>query len=173
MGKAGSRYGGKIPAARPIRTFLMSRLKPMQIIFIILAVALVALGIFVFGGKNKKSFVEFPSRNLKVEVELAENIVAQAKGLMFRKSLAPNSGMLFVFSDELQRTFWMKNTKIPLDLLFISTDKKIVEIKENFEPCQENSCPTYRSQLSAKYVLEVNAGFVKNNNIQPGEIVNF
>jgi len=141
----------------------------MQIIFIILAVALLALGIFVFGGKNKKSFVEFPSHNLKVEVELAENLVAQARGLMFRKSLAPESGMLFVFPDELRRTFWMKNTKIPLDLLFISADKKIVEIKENFEPCQENKCPIYRSQLAAQYVLEVNAGFSAKNNIQIGD----
>jgi len=151
----------------------MPKIKKMEIISIVLLVVIVAVGAIFFSSKNKKSFVEFPSHNLKIEVELAENIVAQAKGLMFRKSLAPNSGMLFVFSDELQRTFWMKNTKIPLDLLFISADKKTVEIKENFEPCQENNCPTYHSQVAAKYVLEVNAGFVKSNNIQLGETVAF
>ena len=141
----------------------------MQIIFIISSVALLAAAFFVFNGKTKKSFVEFPSHNLKVEVELAQTVVQQARGLMFREFLAENSGMLFIFSGESPRTFWMKNTKIPLDLIFISSDKKIVEIKESFEPCVEEKCPTYQSRAAAKYVLEVNAGFSAKNNIQIGD----
>jgi hypothetical protein len=151
----------------------MSKLKPMQIIFIFLTLILLAVAVFFLGGKTKKSLVEFPSHNLKIEVELAQTIVQQAKGLMYRESLAENAGMLFIFSGENPKTFWMKNTKIPLDLIFISADKKVAEIKENFEPCREASCPAYQSQAAVKYVLEVNAGFVSKNNIQINDALNF
>lgn len=151
----------------------MSKLKPMQIISIILTLILLVAAAFLLTGKTKKSSVEFPSRNLKVDVELAQNVAQQAKGLMFRESLAENAGMLFIFSSENPKTFWMKNTKIPLDLIFISADKKVAEIKENFEPCREGSCPSYRSVAAAKYVLEVNAGFVQKNGIQIGDALNF
>lgn len=145
----------------------------MSIIFIILALALIVLGFFIFGSSSKKTTLEFPNHNLKIEVELAENIVQWTKGLMFRKSLAQDSGMLFVFPDEAIRTFWMKNTYIPLDLIFISASKKIAEIKANFDPCQKDQCSIYTSQIPAQYVLEVNAGFVQKNNLQIGEPVVF
>jgi hypothetical protein len=92
---------------------------------------------------------------------------------MYRESLAENAGMLFIFSSESPKTFWMKNTKIPLDLIFISADKKVAEIKENFEPCREANCPFYRSQAAARYVLEVNAGFVQKNDIQINDALSF
>ena len=151
----------------------MPKLKPMQIIFIFLTLILLVAAIFLLGGKTKKSFVEFPGHNLKIDVELAQTIAQQARGLMFREALAENAGMLFVFSSESPKTFWMKNTKIPLDLIFISADKKVVEIKESFEPCHEASCLSYRSLAAAKYVLEVNAGFVQKNDIQIGDALNF
>lgn len=144
-------------------------------IMIILAIVLIILlivGIY-FVLKKERSEVWFKNQNLKVEVEVAETLWEQARGLMGRQSLAEDEGMLFVFSDEAPRSFWMKNTYIPLDLIFISQEKKIVEIKRNFEPCQESNCPVYRSQASAKYVLEVNGGFCEKHQIEVGDELDF
>lgn len=147
------------------------KLKSKQIIFIVLLIIFITLSIILLNKKNAVLF--FPQHNLKIQIELAKNIYQQQKGLMFRDKLNDLSGMLFVFPDETKRSFWMKNTKIPLDLIFISKDKKIIEIKENFTPCKENNCPMYNSQLPAQYVLEVNAGFVLKNKIQINEKLNF
>lgn len=144
--------------------------------FIILLLLSLVFIFFVFYNVLKKAKitpVSFPQHNLNIQAEVAKNAYQLAKGLMFRKSLDENNGMLFVFNDEKNRTFWMKNTKISLDLIFISKDKKIVDIKENFLPCLNISCPSYTSTQSAKYVLEVNAGFVEKNKIQIGEDISF
>jgi uncharacterized membrane protein (UPF0127 family) len=89
---------------------------------------------------------------------------------MFRTELAQNSGMLFVFEDMQQRGFWMKNTKIPLDIMFIDSDGIIVDVKENFQPCTTEDCDVYFS-APAQYVLEVNAGFTAENSIYKGTVV--
>ncbi len=145
----------------------------MEIICIIAFVAFVVLGIIYSNQKPKQGNFSFPQHNLNLQIERAESLAHQAKGLMYREKLDENNGMLFIFANEAKRIFWMKNTYIPLDLIYISQDKKIVEIKENLEPCRENDCPTYTSTVEAQYVLEVNAGFVQKNNIQIGEEVVF
>ena len=148
-------------------------MKPMQIICILALVAFVVLGAVYFSQKPKQGNFSFSNHNLNLQVELADDLRLQAKGLMYREKLEENSGMLFVFTNEARRTFWMKNTYIPLDLIFISKDKKITEIKENFEACRKGDCPTYTSNIEAQYVLEVNAGFIQKNQIQIGEQVVF
>lgn len=148
-------------------------MKPMQIISILAFLTFVVLGIIYFNQKPKQGDLSFPQHNLNLKIERAESLAHQAKGLMNREKLDENSGMLFVFSNETKRIFWMKNTYIPLDLIFISKDKKIVEIKEDLEPCRVDNCPSYTSETKAQYVLEVNAGFVQKNQIQIGEEVVF
>jgi uncharacterized membrane protein (UPF0127 family) len=91
------------------------------------------------------------------------------RGLMFRKHLPWNAGMLFAFSDEETRSFWMKNTLIPLDMMFVDSSSRIVDIKENVPPCKQDECPTYPSQEPAQYVLEVNAGFVQDKGVKIGD----
>src|SRR5918998_1318617 len=101
-----------------------------------------------------------------VFIEIADDTPEQERGLMFRKSLGPNSGMLFVYDDLAHRSFWMKNTYIPLDMIFLDNDLKIIDIKKDVQPClQEDPCPSYPSAGPAKYVLEVNAGFTDQNSI--------
>ena len=87
---------------------------------------------------------------------------------MFRKSLPQNQGMLFIFEDEQPRAFWMKNTLIPLDMIFIDANWRIVKLIKNAEPCKEDPCPTYDSERPAKYVLEVNAGQIKEKEVKVG-----
>lgn len=108
---------------------------------------------------------------ISMEVEIADEPQEQAKGLMFRENLNWNDGMLFVFESERKQSFWMKNTRIPLDMLFIDKDFRIIEIKENIQPCKTDSCPSYPSKFPAKYVLEVNAGFTAMNKIKIGDSV--
>ncbi len=105
--------------------------------------------------------------NFTVSVEIADNYEKQMRGLMYRTKLEENKGMLFIFNEEKFRSFWMKNTFIPLDIIFINSDYEIVKIQRGV-PCKENSCKTYNSEKTAKYVLEMNKGFTEKNKILEG-----
>lgn len=106
--------------------------------------------------------------NTTIPLELALTPEEKAKGLMHREYLAENTGMLFVFEDEGRPGFWMKNTLIPLDMIFINSNNKVVDIM-TAEPCEKEPCEKYLSEQQAKYVLEVNKGFAEKHNIQIGE----
>ena len=106
----------------------------------------------------------------KIEVEIAENEAERNKGLMFRSYLPDSVGMLFIFEQPDEHSFWMKNTSIPLDIIYIGPDKKIISIAENTQPYSEESIPPYGL---VQYVVEVNAGFTKQNNIQSGDAISF
>jgi len=93
-------------------------------------------------------------------------------GLMFRKSLPDNQGMFFVFNEPDKYAFWMKNVEFPLDIIWINQDKVIIDIKANVSTCRD-SCPTLVPQEKAKYVLEVNAGFIEKNQVKIGDKVVF
>ena len=113
-----------------------------------------------------------PSVVLKGErftVELAETQDKQALGLMFRDSLPDSHGMLFLFPAESRRNFHMKNTRIPLDIIFFDADLKLVSVAENARPCRTRRCPSYSSAGPAKYVLELNAGKAAELDLRPGD----
>lgn len=86
-------------------------------------------------------------------------------GLMYRKQMDSNHGMLFVFPDEDLRSFWMRNTYLPLDIIFISATRKVVSVSENATPLTDTARP---SEGPAKYVVEVNAGLAKTWGITKG-----
>ena len=98
-------------------------------------------------------------------VECAVSDAERAKGLMFRKELGNNEGMLFIWDSDALRQFWMKNTLINLDILFINSELKIVNIKEK---AQSGSTRIISSKFPVKYVLEINAGQSKKRNITVG-----
>jgi hypothetical protein len=91
---------------------------------------------------------------VSLDLEIADDEYQRQTGLMYRSSMQNNQGMLFVFPDEQMRSFYMKNTRIPLDLLFLDEDYKIVDFHEDVKPMNETSLP---SKVPAKYVLELNA----------------
>jgi len=105
--------------------------------------------------------------NVIVNVEIADDAEERALGLMFREFLDDKSGMLFVFDEENFHSFWMKNTLIPLDIIFISEDFKIVDVIYA-EPCKEDNCESFKPVKAAKYVLEVNGNFTIKNDIKIG-----
>lgn len=137
--------------------------------------ALFILGIaaIFFCCKNKdpqKAFcaeVIFPNRT-KIKCELALSYSQQALGLMFRRKLDNNAGMLFVFGEEKERTFWMKNTYIPLDIIFLDKKRKINKIFRGVEPYNEKMKDDQipRARSLAKYVLEVSSGVSSLNNLK-------
>lgn len=102
-------------------------------------------------------------------VDLAETTDEQAMGLMFREEMADDHGMLFIFPVEAMRSFWMKNTRIPLDIFYFDADLALVSVAENARPCKTRRCPTYPSKRPAKYVLELNAGKSAELGVQPGD----
>ena len=114
--------------------------------------------------------------NTHIQAEVANTQIKRTKGLMYKSHLDQNKGMLFIFPKEAQYTFWMANTKIPLDILWINQDKLIVYINKDTPPCHETNtqkCPRYTPTKKAKYVLEVNSGWVEENNVQVGNNVEF
>jgi uncharacterized membrane protein (UPF0127 family) len=156
--------------------------KKFKVILIILVSLLVILSAFFFAFiffqpkaaakqavaiSTKIYFSSQPS--FIINAELAKTKIEWERGLMYRTSMAKNSGMLFVFPDESLQSFWMKNTKIPLDMLFISASGKIVDIKNNFLPCLTDTCSSYTSSAPAQYVLEINGGLAKKEGIKIGD----
>lgn len=105
-----------------------------------------------------------------LDIEIADNEFETQTGLMYRESMKSNRGMLFVFPDSRPRSFYMKNTRISLDLIYIDTNKTVVSFQENAQPLDESSLP---SNAAAKYVLEVNAGLVKQWRLEVGDKMSF
>ena len=102
-------------------------------------------------------------------VEIADTQEKQALGLMFRDEMPADQGMLFIFPNEAPRSFWMKNTRIPLDIMYFDKDLNMVSISADTPPCRVSRCPSYPSIAPAKYVLELNAGIASELGVGPGD----
>lgn len=111
-----------------------------------------------------------------VEAELAVTPEEQSRGLMFRASLPDDKGMLFVGSEPRQRGFWMYQCLIPLDIVWLDGNRRIVEIERNVPPCKEidaSRCPTYGGAVDSVYVLELAAGQAAAHGLKPGGQIDF
>lgn len=105
-----------------------------------------------------------------LDIEIADNEYETQTGLMYRTTLGINQGMLFIFPDVSYRSFYMKNTKIPLDIIYIAEDKTIVSFQKNAKPLDESSLP---SKAPAKYVLEINGGLSDEWQLEVGDQIAF
>jgi uncharacterized membrane protein (UPF0127 family) len=110
-----------------------------------------------------------------IYAELADTPIKRGRGLMFRDHLQPDRGMLFTFGDLQAWSFWMKNTKIPLDIIWMDDKKKIVHIERNVPICTrtDDSCPQYRSNDGALFVLELGGGRAEALDLQRGKRLEF
>lgn len=108
--------------------------------------------------------------NYRFNVELAATEAERAQGLMFRKELPTNAGMLFLYDRDQAVTFWMRNTYLPLDMVFIAADGKITQIVKNTKPLSENLIPSY---TYIRAVLELNAGITNRYGIRVGDRVDY
>ncbi len=105
------------------------------------------------------------------EVELARTEKETQIGLMNRSSLAQNKGMLFIFEEEGIYSFWMKNTLIPLDIVWIDDNTEIVDMKSNNRSCTQEPCPLIQTNKKSRYILEINAGQIDEKGLEIGDFV--
>jgi len=103
-----------------------------------------------------------------LQIEIADNEYETQTGLMYRSSMKDSEAMLFIFENEIRRSFYMKNTEFALDIIFINMDKKVVSIQKNAQPLDQTSLP---SEAPAMYVLEVNAGLSDKWGLTPGDSI--
>lgn len=137
-----------------------------------LRLALVAgLLVIATGCKAAGPWVEVGGQ--RYSVEIADDSEERSRGLMFRDELGADDGMLFLFPREAPRAFWMLNTRIPLDIIYIDAERRIVAWSLDTPPCRTRTCPNYPSRAAAKYVLEVNAGEMERLGVSIGDRVVF
>jgi len=106
----------------------------------------------------------------KIDIEIAETDYETQTGLMYRKGMDTNQGMLFIFPSSAMHSFYMKNTEFSLDLLYINENNVIASMQENAEPFNESGLS---SKVPVKYVLEINGGLAKEWNLQVGDSISF
>ena len=140
----------------------------MHFKFIYLTFSFFLISFYTFS--NEKIEVSIYNKNITFNVEVAKTIEERRTGLMYRKKLLNNEGMLFIFPREKIIQLWMKNTYIPLDVIFISKNKVIVDIKKNMEKLSET---IVKSKVKSRYALEFNAGLINKLNIEIGDKVLF
>jgi len=140
------------------------------IIFFVAVALIVVIGFFL-KNKNDQSKVCFEKKCFVVEIVSTEK--DRATGLQGRVSLDKNAGMLFIFEKTDFYSFWMKKTLIPLDMIWMDKDKKVVYIAHNSQPCKNDPCPGYSPSSEGMYVLEINGGFAKKMNLNIGNFAEF
>ena len=110
----------------------------------------------------------------RFQVEVADDDAERARGLMFRDAMADDHGMLFIHDRQEPQAYWMKNTKIPLDILYFDRDRRLVSQQRDVPPCSAGDrCPPYPSRAPAQYVLELNAGQDARLGLQDGALLTF
>jgi uncharacterized membrane protein (UPF0127 family) len=120
--------------------------------------------------ESTTAYVIFPD-GFRVAAEVAATAAARARGLMFRDSLDERAAMLFPFDLPGRYGFWMKNVRIPLDIIWLDARGRVVWIVERAAPCTTEPCPMYVPEAEASYVVEVIGGFVQAHGVAVGDSV--
>ena len=125
-----------------------------------------------FKKEGKLSFFDKQNNQIirTIDIEIAEDDNERAMGLMYRYSMSDSVGMLFIMEKEESQSFWMKNTYISLDIIYLNKDFKIVKIQKYTQPYSEQPIPSIEK---AKYVIEVIGGFCDANEIEEGDIITY
>lgn len=137
------------------------------IVFVALVFVLIILNLNI-------NYVGIKTQNglVKINVEVADSPLERESGLMNRKYLCSGCGMLFVFDELGEHKFWMKNTLISLDMIFVDGDKQVVFIEKDAKPCNTEICGVYPKEgIKFRYAVEVNGGFSEKNGINIGDRV--
>jgi len=119
-----------------------------------------------------ESRVIFPD-GFTVRIEIAADDATREQGLMYRDRLAEDAGMLFFFTKTDEYPFWMKNTLIPLDIIWLDEQRRIVHIGRDIPPCRAEPCVSYAPGAKARYVLEIAAGVAAKHHLAEGSVLRF
>jgi uncharacterized membrane protein (UPF0127 family) len=146
-------------------------MEKMAVLFLVAFLSILVMGCIASDTENERDVVCV--RGKCFDVEVVSTPQDRNRGLMFRENLAKDEGMLFVFGVEGDYHFWMKNTLIPLDIIWIDQDHEIVYISRNTQPCKADPCPYVDPGMNAKYVLEINGGVSDEFGFELGDVVEF
>lgn len=130
------------------------------------------LSFLLFCGCHGRAVKKACVKNICLQAEIAASEPDRRRGLLFRRGLADNQGMLFIFDKEGQYNFWMKNMRFPLDIIWIDAQKIVVDMTKNALPCKD-SCAGLIAAGAVKYVLEIKSGFIEKNGVKIGDSVDF
>lgn len=139
-------------------------------------IALFVLGLIIIGLAYLFLQEEYSKTCFKDKcflLQVAKTEKQREKGLSGRKKLDPNKGMIFVFDGSGKYVFWMKDTLIPLDIIWLDENFKVVDLREQIQPCNNNDCSTFTPIHEAKYVMELNACQAKNIDLKVGDQVKY
>ncbi|MEQ1884663.1 MAG: DUF192 domain-containing protein [Bryobacteraceae bacterium] len=147
---------------------------------LVLFVSFLVLAVFLTGCSKEETdgirstHVKFPNGKT-ITVEIMRQSIEIMKGMMFRDSLAQDRGMLFVHPTEDNYAYWMFQTRIPLDIVWMDRDHRIVEISADTPPCTTEAaqCPKYGGTQKSAYVLEINAGQAAKNGLKVGDVLQY
>lgn len=148
------------------------------LIFIFI-LAILSLSTKIFFKTENSSPVDLEKKEIQIKdnkyyLEVADNNFTRMKGLMNRESMPSNEGMLFIFDYVGIHSFWMKDTLIPLDMIWLNSNGEVVYMHKNAQPCSnfvQAICQSIIPSKTAKYVIELNAGEVDKSNIKVGDII--
>ena len=136
-------------------------MKKTRILFWSLFVFMLVL--FSSGACGKEFVKVFFPDGTAITAELAVTDEERQRGLMYRGKINADQGMLFIFEEESIQSFWMKNMKFSIDIIWLDREKRIIHIERSVPPCSEEPCPTYSSRIPAMYILEIKAGSADKN----------
>ncbi|MGA7617584.1 MAG: DUF192 domain-containing protein [Thermoanaerobaculia bacterium] len=122
------------------------------------------------GGISTRPAAILPD-GFRVWMEIAADDQSRAEGLMYRESVPAGSGMLFMFPQEGLYPFWMKNTYVPLDMIWMDSSGRVVDVKSNVPPCPGDPCPSFTPAGTASYVLELGAGEASKHGVKKGSAI--
>lgn len=136
-------------------------------------VLVVILSLFIMKTFNLEGYKKVCFETFCVNAEVKDTNEERALGLMGRENLNEDEGMLFIFETPGGYNFWMKNMLIPIDIIFLDENKKIITIYENVSPCVTEPCELYPPSTNTLYVVETKAGFSSRHNLEEGQTVDF
>jgi uncharacterized membrane protein (UPF0127 family) len=144
----------------------------MKFEIIILSGIIIVFFIILYFKRSPTKYTTVEIKDTKIRAEVADTLTKRTIGLMSKKTLPENEGMLFIFDDEGLHSFWMMNMSFPIDIIWVNREKKVVDITKNAQPCKLN-CSVYRPKEKVIYVLEVNAKFAEEHGVTTGSSVKF
>ena len=138
----------------------------------IMLLVLLTLGCSGQAGRDRFIKVYFPD-GFSATAELAASDDERAQGLMYREEIKEDQAMLFIFEEEDIHSFWMKNMRFAIDILWLDSQRRIVHIENRVPPCSKDPCPSYVPAAAAAFVLELQAGFVEKHGLRLYDRIEF
>jgi hypothetical protein len=143
----------------------------IALLLLAISVSVVSIGYYVYeqGRTSTTPTMKIRLGGVILTVELATTPAEQERGLSGRSSMPADHGMLFIFNQQAEWSFWMYEMMFPLDIIWFNANMKAVFIEQDLPPCTPSECQVFTPPVNALYVLEVNAGFVKTNDVSLGD----